>query len=220
MLLVILEHENGELVEAAKEALTFGRTLADKMDDDLEAALIGSDDDDLVDAAGEYGADTVHTCTHDLLSDYGPDAWGSVIAQMVDALEPEAVLACGSDRGNEVMAQAAARLDVPFVANCTDVTPGDPWTMTRVQWGGSLLEDSTLTAEVPLLTCGLHAVAAETGDEGDGDAEAFEADLDDAVKPAVTAQKAAARVDEVCRNQLTVTRRWADALDPRTLSRR
>lgn len=181
MLLVILEHENGELVEAAKEALTFGRTLADKMDDDLEAALIGSDDDDLVDAAGEYGADTVHTCTHDLLSDYGPDAWGSVIAQMVDALEPEAVLACGSDRGNEVMAQAAARLDVPFVANCTDVTPGDPWTMTRVQWGGSLLEDSTLTAEVPLLTCGLHAVAAETGDEGDGDAEAFEADLDDAV---------------------------------------
>ena len=181
MLLVILEHENGELVEAAKEALTFGRTLAEKMDDDLEAALIGSDDDDLVEAAGEYGADTVHTCTHDLLSDYGPDAWGSVIAQMVDAFEPEAVLACGSDRGNEVMAQAAARLDVPFVANCTDVTPGDPWTMTRVQWGGSLLEDSTLTAEVPLLTCGLHAVAAETGDEGDGDAEAFEADLDDTV---------------------------------------
>lgn len=181
MLLVILEHENGELVEAAKEALTFGRTLAEKMDDDLEAALIGSDDDDLVEAAGEYGADTVHTCTHDLLSDYGPDAWGSVIAQMVEALEPEAVLACGSDRGNEVMAQAAARLDAPFVANCTDVTPGDSWSMTRVQWGGSLLEDATLEADVPLLTCGLHAVAAEIGDEGDGDAESFDAELDDAV---------------------------------------
>jgi len=181
MLLVILEHENGELVEAAKEALTFGRTLAEKMDDDLEAALIGSDDDDLVEAAGEYGADTVHTCTHDLLSDYGPDAWGSVIAQMVEALEPEAVLACGSDRGNEIMAQAAARLDAPFVANCTDVTPGDSWSMTRVQWGGSLLEDATLEADVPLLTCGLHAVAAEIGDEGDGDAESFDAELDDAV---------------------------------------
>ena len=181
MLLVILEHENGELVEAAKEALTFGRTLAEKMGDDLEAALIGSDDDDLVEAAGEYGADTVHTCTHDLLSDYGPDAWGSVIAQMVEALEPEAVLACGSDRGNEVMAQAAARLDAPFVANCTDVTPGDGWSMTRVQWGGSLLEDATLEADVPLLTCGLHAVAAEIGDEGDGDAESFDAELDDAV---------------------------------------
>lgn len=181
MLLVILEHENGELVEAAKEALTFGRTLAAKMDDDLEAALIGSDDDDLVEVAGEYGADTVHTCTHDLLSDYGPDAYGAVVAQMVEALEPEAVLACGSDRGNEVMAQAAARLDAPFVANCTDVTPGDTWGMTRVQWGGSLLEDSTVDTDVPLLTCGLHSVVAEPGGDGDADDESFDADLDEAV---------------------------------------
>ena len=56
MLLVILEHENGQLVEAAREALTFGRVLAEKMGEDLEAALIGSDDDDLVEAAGQYGA--------------------------------------------------------------------------------------------------------------------------------------------------------------------
>ena len=39
MLLVILEHENGELVEAAREALTFGRTLAEKMGEDLEAPM-------------------------------------------------------------------------------------------------------------------------------------------------------------------------------------
>lgn len=181
MLLVVLEHENGQLVEAAKEALTFGRTLAEKMDDDLEAALIGSDDDDLVAAAGEYGADTIHTCTHDLLTDYGPDAYGAVVAQMVEALEPEAVLASGSDRGNEVMAHVAARLDAPFVANCTDVTPGDTWSTTRVQWGGSLLEDSTVDAEIPLLTCGLHAVVAEPGGDGGADDEEFDADLDAAL---------------------------------------
>ena len=181
MLLVILEHENGQLVEAAKEALTFGRVLAEKMDEDLEAALIGSDDDDLVEEAGTYGAEDVHIVTHDLLTDYGPDAYGSVIVQMVEGLEPDAVLACGSDRGNEFMANAAARLDAPFVANCTDVTPGDTWEMTRVQWGGSLLEDSTLTADVPLLTCGLHAVVAEVGDEADADAEAFDVELDESV---------------------------------------
>ena len=45
------------------------------------------------------------------------------------------------------------------------------------------------------------------------------ADLDDAMRPALAAQKASARVDEVCRNQVTITRRWAEALDPRTLSR-
>lgn len=179
MLLVILEHDRGGLVESAREALTFGRVLAEKMDTKLDAALIGSDDDGIVAAAGEYGAETVHTCVHDVVSDYGPDAFGAVVAQMIESLSPDAVLACGSDRGNEVMAQAAARLDVPFVANCTDVTPGDSWSLTRVQWGGSLLEDSTLTAEVPLLTCGLHSVAAEPGGAAEADNEEFDADLDD-----------------------------------------
>ena len=179
MLLVVLEHDRGELAEAAREALTFGRSLAEKMDEDLEAALIGADDEALVTEAGSYGAEVVHTCVHGVLSDYGPDAYGAAVAQMVTELEPSAVLACGSDRGNEVMAQAAARLDAPFVANCVDVTPGYPWTVTRVQWGGSLLEDSSLEADVALLTCGLHAVAAQPGDSVDASAETFDADLDD-----------------------------------------
>ncbi len=179
MLLVLLEHDQGELVETAREALTFGRSLAEKMDEDLEAALIGVDDEALVTEAGSYGAEVVHTCVHGVLSDYGPDAYGATLAQMVTELEPSAVLACGSDRGNEVMAQAAARLDAPFVANCVDVTPGCPWTVTRVQWGGSLLEDSSLEADVALLTCGLHAVAAQPGDSVDASAETFDADLDD-----------------------------------------
>ncbi|MXW75799.1 MAG: electron transfer flavoprotein subunit alpha/FixB family protein [Acidimicrobiaceae bacterium] len=179
MLLVVLEHDRGALAEAAREALTFGRSLAEKMDEDLEAALIGADDDALVTEAGNYGAEVVHTCVHEVLSDYGPDAYGAAVAQMVTDLEPSAVLACGSDRGNEVMAQVAARLDAPFVANCVDVTPGIPWTMTRVQWGGSLLEDSSLDADVALLTCGLHAVAAQPGDSVDAHTETFDADLDE-----------------------------------------
>ena len=179
MLLVVLEHDQGELAEAAREALTFGRSLAEKMDEDLEAALIGADDEALVTEAGSYGAEVVHTCVHGVLSDYGPDAYGAAVAQMVTELEPSAVLACGSDRGNEVMAQVAARLDAPFVANCVDVTPGYSWTVTRVQWGGSLLEDSSLEADVALLTCGLHAVAAQPGDSVDASAETFDADLDD-----------------------------------------
>ena len=35
MLLVILEHDRGSAVEASREALTFGRTLAEKMGEEL-----------------------------------------------------------------------------------------------------------------------------------------------------------------------------------------
>ena len=168
MLLVVLEHDRGTLGEPAREALTFGRTLAAKMGAEMHGAVIGACEagpDPAAAEASAHGAARVHTVEHGVLSDFGPEAWGESIAQLVSVLGPRAVLACGSERGNEVMAQAAARLDWPFVANCTDITPpageGGQWTMTRIQWGGSLLEDATLDpAGTALLTCGLHTVAS------------------------------------------------------------
>ena len=73
-----------------------------------------------------------------------------MLAQAVRTLSPSVVLATGTDRGNEVVAQAAARLDLPFSANCIEFGAGEPFEMTRVRWGGSLLEDATLDADVKL----------------------------------------------------------------------
>ena len=39
----------------------------------------------------------------------------------------------GTDRGNEVMAHVAAKLDLPLAANCTAVTLGSPASVTRVR---------------------------------------------------------------------------------------
>ena len=171
MLLVVLEHDRGTLSEAGREALTFGRTLVAKMGIEMHAAVIGAGapdaagPDSIAAEAGDHGAERVYTADGEVLSDFGPEAWGESIAQIANLLGPDAVLACGSERGNEVMAQAAVRLDVPMVANCTDITPpggeDGEWLMTRVQWGGSLLEDATLSTSGPaLLTCALHTVAS------------------------------------------------------------
>ena len=171
MLLVVLEHDRGTLGDPGREALTFGWALAAKMGTEMHAAVIGAGasgdaagSGSLAAEAGVHGATRVHTVDHEVLSDFGPEAWGESIVQLISALDPGAVLACGSERGNEVMAQAAARLDCPFVANCTDITPptqvGGQWSMTRIQWGGSLLEDATLATGTALLTCGLHTVAS------------------------------------------------------------
>ena len=148
----------------------------------LHAALIGADDAGLVSEAGAYGAEAVHTVVSDVLADFGPEAWGEAAAELVRRLEPGAVLAGGSERGNEVMAQTAARLDLPMVANCIDIQAdggAGEWTMTRQQWGGSLLEDARLVSDLPLLTTGLHAVAAKPAESATGPAvHAVEIDLD------------------------------------------
>ncbi len=183
--LVVLEHDRGEIAEAAREALTSGRDLAAKLDCPLHGLLIGADAEPLTEEAERYGAEVVHVASHDLLADYGPDAWAETTKQVADELDADVVMTVGTDRGNEVMAQLAARTDLPFVANCLSVNTaadGEPWSMTRIQWGGSLLEDVALDAGRKLLSFGHHAVVSEPAVDADSiTVEEFEPDLDDSV---------------------------------------
>jgi len=91
---------------------------------------------------------------------YSPDGCGAALARLVSEREPRAVLAPGTDRGNEVLAHVAAMLDLPMAANCTSATLGEPLTLTRVRWGGSLLEEARLHGSPALLTVAPHAVTA------------------------------------------------------------
>ena len=95
---------------------------------------------------------------------YAPGAWAAAIVQLVEKHSPDAVVAAASDRGQEAMAHAAARLDLPLAANCVSAQPGeqpgDPWRVVRQRWGGSLLEEATLTGPVKLLTVAQHVVEA------------------------------------------------------------
>ncbi len=175
--LVVVEHDRGELAGASLEALTAARTLAGQLDTSVEALTIGEAADDLAADLSAYGATRVHQVHDDVLGDYGPEAWGDVVAQAVRALSPAVVIACGTDRGNEVMAQAAARLDTPFAANVTEFRPNASFEMTRVRWGGSLLEVATLDADTKLVTVAHHAVDATRADSP-GAAETVDLDVD------------------------------------------
>ena len=50
------------------------------------------------------------------------DRLGGCLVQLVERLSPSAVIAAGSERGNEVMAHVGAILDQPMAANCTQAT--------------------------------------------------------------------------------------------------
>jgi electron transfer flavoprotein alpha subunit len=160
--LVVVEHDRGMLAEASLEALSAARGLTDGP---IDALTIGEAADPLAAVLADHGVATVHQAHHDILTDYGPEAWGEVVAQVVRSVGVDVVVACGTDRGNEVLAQSAARLDLPMVANCTAITIGAPTTVTRLRWGGSLLEEATVDSPVALLTVAHHAFEARAATE-------------------------------------------------------
>ena len=91
---------------------------------------------------------------------YAPSAWAQTMVELISERSPTVVVAPGSDRGNEVMAHVAAQLDQPMAANCVSVLPGDPATVVRVRWGGSLLEEARVHGSPLLVTIAPHAVVA------------------------------------------------------------
>jgi electron transfer flavoprotein alpha subunit len=127
----------------------------------VEAILVGPGGSEAAAGVGVHGARTAHLVDDDRLAAYAPAAWAAAIAELIEARSPVAVIAGGSDRGNEVLAHVAARTGRPMAANVIEVAVGHPWRLTRQRWAGSLLEDAELDADVHLLTVAPHVIPVD-----------------------------------------------------------
>ena len=180
MVLAVVEYDDSEVPEESQQSLTVARSLAGEIGADLTAVTFGHPSGSVVDVLGEYGADGVRAVEHEALDAYAPPAWATSLSQLVDDLEPEAVIAPGSDRGHEVLAHLAAIRDLPMAANCLEIEPGEPYQLKRQRWGGSLFEHAELTAETKLLTTTPHEVPNRPAESPtDPSVEGFEPALDD-----------------------------------------
>jgi electron transfer flavoprotein alpha subunit len=141
--------------ELALQALTFAR----RYDPSAEVVAFGE--------APQVAA-KVHVAD---IEPYAPQAW----ARAIVSLSPTTVIAAGTDRGNEVLAHAAVMLDGVFAAN---VVAADGDRVTRQRWGGSLLEEARLHADVKLMTVAPHIVPIEKA-TGEPTVESFTPSLPD-----------------------------------------
>jgi electron transfer flavoprotein alpha subunit len=89
---------------------------------------------------------------------YAPAPWAAAIVEALDGAD--SIVAAGSDRGNELLAHVAARLDQPFAANVASIA-GD--VVTRIRWGGSLLEEARLHGSPQILSVAPHTQPAAEG---------------------------------------------------------
>jgi electron transfer flavoprotein alpha subunit len=152
MVLVLVEEAAGKATDPSLQALTFARALGGP----VHALLIGQEVD-----LGRHGVEVAHAAQHEALDSFAPDAWAAILGQLADRLQAGFVIAPGTERGNEVMARVAARARLPLAANCIAASPGEPLTVTRQRWGGSLLEEARVQAKPALLTVAPHTVTIE-----------------------------------------------------------
>jgi electron transfer flavoprotein alpha subunit len=161
------------LVEPGEELSLQAISLARDLGGPVHALTVGAAPE-----LGAYGVQTLHTVDDGRLSAYAPAAWAACLERLIDQIQPTAVVAAGTNRGNEVLSHVAARRDVPFAANCVAV--GSDGSVTRIRWGGSLLEEARIQSELMVLTVAPHMVEATTVNGAEAAVQTLEVDLDEA----------------------------------------
>ena len=156
--LVYLEHGDGAVDEPSLQAATLARSLAG---DHAPQALVASETVSLG-LGGPLPVGTVHVAVHEAFGSYAPRAVAEAIVELAERQEATAVVGPGTERGNEVLAHVAAILDLPLAANCiAGSTTDDGAEVTRVRWGGSLLEHARIHAPRTVLTVQPHAIPVD-----------------------------------------------------------
>jgi len=170
-----LEPDGGTVTDASLRALAFSRSLAAPAGEDVAAAVLDAPDAALAGEAraalAAAGVRTAHVADLGEAAGYAPLAWARALAELATTGlattglattgPASAVVAAGTDHGQEVLAHLGAITGLPMAANCLTAARGDggQWRLTRQRWAGSLTEEAVLDGDPALLTVATDAVA-------------------------------------------------------------
>jgi electron transfer flavoprotein alpha subunit len=117
--MVIAEQRDGEIRKVSYEVVSEGKRLADKLGQKVTAVLLGQNIKAKAATLGHYGADKIIVADDAKLANYVPDAYASLIAQVVKANDPAILLLGASVQGKDVAARLSAKLGVGMAQDCT-----------------------------------------------------------------------------------------------------
>lgn len=178
--LVYLEHADGTVDDPSLQALTLARAYSGE--GGLQAVVPCNTVLQAPSSAlAGHGVEMLHVAESEAFGSYAPRAIAEAIVELAGRIGATAVVGPGTERGNEVLAHVAALVDLPVAANCVTASASDQGAeVTRVRWGGSLLEVARVHASTVLLTVQPHAVAIETTASGEPAVEGFSPALSEA----------------------------------------
>ena len=149
---VFAEQREGSLQNVTFELLGEGRKLADALNVELSAVLLGSGVENLCDALAKAGADRVYLADAPILKDYLTEGYASVISDLVESKKPEIFLFGATHIGRDLAPRIAAKLNTGLTADCTglEIDPEQKILLqTRPAFGGNIMATIITTRHRP-----------------------------------------------------------------------
>jgi electron transfer flavoprotein alpha subunit/NAD-dependent dihydropyrimidine dehydrogenase PreA subunit len=139
---VFAEQRDGMLNRVALELLGLGQTLAQGLNQDLSAVLLGHEVEHLAEELGAFGARNIYLAQHRLLAHYQTTPYAKVISQLIGKHKPNILLIGATTMGRDLAPRVSMRLNLGLTADCTELTidPADGSLLqTRPAFGGNIM---------------------------------------------------------------------------------
>ncbi|MDR0865744.1 MAG: electron transfer flavoprotein subunit alpha/FixB family protein [Candidatus Symbiothrix sp.] len=124
-LFVYLEIENGKVEDVSLELLTKGRTLANKLNCQLEAVAIGSQLSQTGEQVFPYGVDVLHVFDDTRLYPYTSLPHTSILVKLFEEEKPQIALMGATSIGRDLGPRVSSALFSGLTADCTSLEIGD-----------------------------------------------------------------------------------------------
>jgi len=181
--LVLVEHAEGKVKKVTLELLTAARSLGEPV-----AVVVGAPGSaaSLADTLAEYGAATVVAAESEDVEKYLATPQVAVLADLVAAESPAAVLIASSAEGKEIAARLAIRTGSGILTDAVGVD-GDG-TATQSIFGGAVVVKSRVRAGTPIVTVRPNSVSAEPAPT-QAQTRSVDVTLDDAARAATVLER-------------------------------
>ena len=185
--LVLVEHAEGTVKKVTLELLTAARALGEPV-----AVVVGApgSTQPLVDTLAEYGAATVVAAESEDVDKHLVTPQVAVLADLVAAESPAAVLVASSAEGKEVAARLAIRTGSGILTDAVGLD-GDGSAgpvATQSIFGGAVVVKSRVKAGTPIVTLRPNSVSAEPA-PAQAQTRSVDVTLDDAARAATVLER-------------------------------
>jgi electron transfer flavoprotein alpha subunit len=118
---VVVEHQAGIIKEVTLEMLWEAMRIANNLEMNLCAVIIGNDIAELVNEIKSKGVQIIYAAQEDTLTDFDSDPIASVLVELIDHYSPLIVLIAATPQGNELAVRVATRLRLGLISGCTEL---------------------------------------------------------------------------------------------------
>lgn len=173
--LVIAEHRNNNLKNSTLSAITFAKSVADSFD----ILLLSNDVSVLSGKLAKFGAEVVHTIENDEFENYLAQNYANSVAEVVEDLDIDIVIAPATTTGKGFMPRVAAKLEAGMASDIIGTVEEDGELLfKRPIWAGSAIALTEITTDKKVVTVRVSAFDVATEIDADSEIKEFSLEED------------------------------------------